>query len=397
MNTVLVDTDPESRARAEQEYLATAQALARTVLSEHSVDVDRYARFPAESISALHAAGLLGAAVASDLGGAGCSLASLTAISRALGAGCGASMMVWAMHQVQIACLARHHGGVSVLTDALSSYLSGGTLVASITSEVGIGGGLRTSAAAVIESHGTAQVDKQAPTVSYGAHAGAFLVTARRHADAAANDQVAVLVDRDDAELVPTGPPWNPMGMRGTCSPAYTFRASVDRARILPVPFDEVAAATMVPLSHILWSAGWIGIAADAFRRAQVSVRTRTRASGGGIDARLARAGQMLGQLDATLADTTRRYEPIWCDPAAVEHCGGPGLTMHVNDLKILASTQTVQIVELALEVCGMAGYAEDGPRSVARHLRDLFSGRLMIGNERLAATNAQLSLLRRV
>ena len=49
-----------------------------------------------------------------------------------------------------------------------------------------------------------------------------------------------------------------------------------------------------------------------------------------------------------------------------------------------------------ALEVCGMAGYAEAGPLSVARQLRDLYSARLMIGNERLLAANARLRLLKR-
>ena len=38
-----------------------------------------------------------------------------------------------------------------------------------------------------------------------------------------------------------------------------------------------------------------------------------------------------------------------------------------------------------------MAGYSEVGEFSVSRHLRDLYSARLMISNDRLGAVNAEL------
>ncbi|MFD6268565.1 acyl-CoA dehydrogenase family protein [Nocardia asteroides] len=371
--------------------VAAAKTIAAQVLSAHAGRVDREAVFPAESIAAIHAAGLLGAAVARRYGGAELSLNEQVGVARELGRGCSATAMVWAMHQVQIACVARHHGDDQDLVATLTRYVTTGTLIASITSEAGVGGSLRTSTAAVELDGDRAVLSKKAPTVSYGAYAGAYLVTARRSADAEAGDQVAVLADATCSELAPTGPGWNPMGMRGTCSPAFGFTTTVPASHILPVGFDTIAAATMVPHSHILWAAVWIGIAADAFKRAQTAVRKR-----GTTDVRLADAARALTQLEALLADSVRRYTPIWDDPAALETLGGPGLTMQFNDLKVLVSRGAVDVVELALEICGMAGYAEAGPLSVARHLRDLYSARLMIGNERLIATNTQLALLKR-
>ena len=67
-----------------------------------------------------------------------------------------------------------------------------------------------------------------------------------------------------------------------------------------------------------------------------------------------------------------------------------------VNNLKLAASTLTVEIASEALEICGMAGYAEGTPFSISRLLRDLFSARLMIANSRLEETNATSLLLER-
>ncbi|MFC9244554.1 acyl-CoA dehydrogenase family protein [Streptomyces sp. NPDC057136] len=71
--------------------------------------MDRQARFPAEAVAALRVGGLLNAAAPAHLGGLGLATRDLVEIAGSLAAGCGASAMVWAMHQVQLACLVRHH------------------------------------------------------------------------------------------------------------------------------------------------------------------------------------------------------------------------------------------------------------------------------------------------
>jgi acyl-CoA dehydrogenase len=300
------------------------------------------------------------------------------------------------MHQVQLACVARHRGESASLGAALDDIITGGGLIASVTSEAGIGGSLRTSNAVVEIAGDRARLTKSAPTVSYGAYAAAFLVTARRDPDAAAGDQVALLAPADASDLTPVGAPWNPMGMRGTCSPAYEFRTEIPATYILADPFERIAGATMVPLSHLLWAACWSGIAASTFRRAQQAVRGRMRGNPDLVEPRLATAAERMAQIEAALAATAHRYEPVWADPGALDEYGGPALTLAVNNLKVTVSTLAVDVAVTALEICGMAGYAEAGPLSVARPLRDLYSARLMIGNERLVAANARLSLLKR-
>ena len=47
-----------------------------------------------------------------------------------------------------------------------------------------------------------------------------------------------------------------------------------------------------------------------------------------------------------------------------------------------------------SLEVCGVAGYMNDSEFSVTRLLRDALAAPLMIGNDRLTATNASMLLV---
>ena len=59
-------------------------------------------------------------------------------------------------------------------------------------------------------------------------------------------------------------------------------------------------------------------------------------------------------------------------------------------------STQPLTQIGVATGDLGIAGYREDGELSVARHLRDVFSAKLMINNERIYATNAALLLVQK-
>ncbi len=83
-----------------------------------------------------------------------------------------------------------------------------------------------------------------------------------------------------------------------------------------------------------------------------------------------------------------------------VESGGNPddlftmGYAIRINALKISASERVADICRDALAVCGIAGYKNDTPFSVGRHLRDALSATLMIANDRIHATNAALLLV---
>ncbi|MEU9303154.1 acyl-CoA dehydrogenase family protein [Streptomyces sp. NPDC048269] len=367
----------------EQAVRAAAEEAAAS-----AADVDREARLPAEALKVIRDTGLLTAVAPVELGGAGLGPAALVTVAERLARGCGATAMIWAMHQAQLACLVRHHPEAPMTRSAVTDRW----LIASVTSERGVGGDLRSSRAGVTDGgERTRTLEKEGTTVSYGAHADAYLITARKDADVGASGQVAVLATREQTEMTRTGE-WDTLGMRGTCSPAFSLRATFDESQILPVPFGEIAARTMVPLSHLLWAGVWSGLAAEAVHRAVSYVREKARSGSSAQVPALAAAHTKLtgirGQVDAAV----RATEPVF--QAGREPTLGLGIEL--NALKVGVSENAVETARLALQVCGMAGFAEHGPYSIARILRDTYSAPLMIGNGRLLAANAQTLLLAR-
>jgi acyl-CoA dehydrogenase len=379
--------EPTSARPADPDAVTAVARQAAAVAADGAGAADRNAMFPAPAIDHLAAAGLLAAAAPVELGGLGCDPQTLVDVAGILARGCGSTAMIWAMHQLQIACVVRHCGTGQQSRDLLAQLISERALIASATSERGVGGNIRVSHAAVQGEGPHRSLDKQATTVSYGNQAGAFLITARRSETAAESDQVAVLIGRDQARLEVTGT-WNPMGMRGTDSPAMRIRAVFDAWQILPETFGDIATATMIPLSHLLWSGVWAGLATEAFERARRLVRARhTRSAQPEI--RLAQADEVLSGTEARLRDAVARYEPYYRageSPAVRD-------LVRCNALKAASSEDAVRVAGIALEICGMAGYQEDGEYSIARILRDLYSARLMIANDRLRTANA-ISLL---
>lgn len=313
----------------------------------------------------------------------------------AFGSACGASGLITSMHHIQVACIVRHGIEVPALRRYLEEVAKEQRLIASVTSEVGIGGDMRSSITAV-ERHadGTFTLDKDASTISYGAQADDLLVSSRRDKDAPASDQVLTLVKKGDFTLEKKGT-WDTLGMRGTCSPGATVRARFPVQQILPVPFATVAGESMVASSHLLWAQVWLGIATDAFDRARACVKDSARRNPGApppaalwLSELLAELSLLRAQVSTGLRDYLRACEEQPGAPATV------AAAVRLNSVKIAASVQAERVCRGALEVCGVAGYRNDSPYSVGRHLRDVMSAPLMIANDRIHQTNASLLLV---
>jgi acyl-CoA dehydrogenase len=380
----------------ELELIAGVRAVAREVAAPNADDVDRAARFPAESIDALRAAGALSAPVPEALGGGGVSLGTIAACCQELGRCCGASAMVFAMHHIQLLSVVRHFDGDSWFQSYLRRQVDEGRLIASVTSEVGTGGDMARSVAAVTPGDdGQMTFEKQAPTVSYGAYAGDLLTTLRRAPESEPGDQVAVLTHADQHTLQPTGT-WDVLGMRGTCSPGSIVRAQFGAEQVLGTPFAKVAAESMVPISHILWSHLWLGIAEDAFDRSRAFVKAAAKRSPGVTPPaaqRLSRLSSELSLLRGLVSSGLHDFEAC-ADGPAREQLSTLSMALRFNNLKIAASEQTRDVCFGALDVCGIMGFKNDTPFSVGRHLRDALSAPLMIANERIHQTNAGLLLI---
>jgi acyl-CoA dehydrogenase len=377
-------------------FLNSICRIADEIAAPHADDVDRDARFPVETLEALRAERALSAFVPERYGGAEVSFEALARASFELGRRCGASAMVFAMHQIQIVTIVRHLADAPFFEDYLRAVVNEQRLVASVTSEVGTGGDMGRSIAAVTPAgDGRATFEKKAPTVSYGAYADDLLTTLRRTPDAEPGDQVVALTQRGQIELEPQGT-WDPMGMRGTCSPGYIVRAAFSTDQVLPTPFSVVGTQSMVPVSHILWSHIWLGIATDAFDRARAFVRASAKAKPGETPPAAQRLSHLMTELSLLRAEVSSGLRDFTdaTDAAGRERLSTMASILRFNNLKIAASEQAPRVCQSAMSVCGIVGYKNDTPFSVGRHLRDSMSACLMVANERIHQTNANLLLI---
>lgn len=377
---------------ASGEALIAAAHVVAEVAAEHGDQVDREARFPHEALAAMRDQRLLGAMVPTAYDGAGASLDTIAAICQILGAACSSTGMIYAMHQIQVACVAGHGAGSPWHESLLARIADEQLLLASATSEEAIGGALRNSGCAVDADGDQFHLLKIAPTISYGAYADGILVTARRHADASPSDQVLVCVLHGDYTLQCLNT-WDTLGMRGTCSNGFRLEAAGQVAQILPVAFGEIADVTMTPVSHILWSALWLGIAGDAVQRAKNLFRGQARARPGSLPPSASHVAEAVGQLQMIegrlgLALARQRQRHVAASVSA-----SFSLAAEMNGLKTSVSEMALQVVHQAMLVCGMAGYKHGTPYSLGRHLRDLWSAPLMINNDRILANTANLLL----
>ncbi|MGC4093536.1 MAG: acyl-CoA dehydrogenase family protein [Polyangiaceae bacterium] len=384
-------------ARTQTPLVQTAARIAREVAGPNASSVDRDARFPQETIDALKQARLLSAFVPVELGGFGTGMVELSQMCEVLGQHCSSAAMVFAMHQIQVACLVRHGNDSTYITRYLRTLCERQNLIASVTSEVGVGGEMRTSVCAVERSAEGFKLDKNASTISYGEHADDLLVTARRGPEAPPADQSLVLLSKGQYTLEKTGA-WDTLGMRGTCSPSFKLSSQGPSECVMTQPFAEIASYTMVPFSHILWASCWLGIATAAVSRARAFVRSQARAKPGQTPPsalRLAEVAGMLQLMRANVHDVALECETLMSGAdAGLDVLSTIAFALKMNNLKVSTSQILFDITHRCLGICGIMGYKNDSKYSIGGYLRDALSAALMVSNDRIYATNAAMLLV---
>jgi acyl-CoA dehydrogenase len=191
---------------------------------------------------------------------------------------------------------------------------------------------------------------------------------------------------------------WDTLGMRGTCSPPFKLEATGSVDQIFELPFGDIASRTMVPVSHILWAGAWLGIATDAVSRARAYVRAEARKKPGTTPPAAIRVAEVMNMLQLmrnNVHDAASECEMLMKKAeGATDELLSIGFAIKINNLKIATSQLVAQIVQQCLQIVGINGYKNDSKFSMGRHLRDALSAALMVGNDRIIATNAALLLV---
>lgn len=375
--------------------IAEIEYIGREIARINAADVDTHCRFPIEAITALKAAGVFAASIPIEYGGVTADPVELARGCWILGQYCSATASIVAMHHTQILSVVHHAKDNPQLQAYLRRVASENRLIASVTSEVGPGGDMRSSSCAVVVEGDTYTLTKKATTVSYGSYADDLMITARKNVHAASSDQVLVIAEKGQFELQDQGV-WDTLGMRGTCSPPATVVANGAAWQVISTPFADIATYTMVPTSHIFWSAWWFGLATDAVSKARELFRAKGRSNPGVTPMgahRVADLDAELQKMEYEVFGLAREYAEALASNNT-QKLASLSFSLRINTLKLNSSRAVVAIVSEALSVCGIQAYKNNGSFSLGRHLRDAHSSVMMVHNDRIQLTNASLLLV---
>lgn len=151
--------------------LTSRAAAAAAVACQHAAGVDRDSLFPADALAALKAQRLLGILAPTALGGEGCGVADVVDVCYRLGQSCAATGMIYAMHQIMVACIVRHMQRGGALENLIRRLCAKQLLLASSTTEGRNGGDVRSSEAPIQHKDDRISLERHASVISYGAHA----------------------------------------------------------------------------------------------------------------------------------------------------------------------------------------------------------------------------------
>jgi alkylation response protein AidB-like acyl-CoA dehydrogenase len=278
----------------------------------------------------------------------------------------------------------------------LPKIAAGDVYIASVTSERGRSSDLFTAGAPLRAQDDHLFLERAAPVVSGGAHADGFLLTMRAAEDASEHEVSLVYADRSDLRVDECGD-WDTLGMRGTASGGLELSGLVPAANLVGDPggFAEIARTSMIPLSHLGWSACWLGAARGALTDLVAWFRGNGPAAPGELF--YERVAHVRVELELVSAYLHRVLEQVELARAEGRSLAEPRIQLQLNALKVIASEHTFHAVDRMVELGGLRlGYGRRSPIPLERHFRDLRSASLNHANDGLWTGIGALTLLDR-
>ena len=343
-----------------ENYLQHLDRICAETIAPQAAEVDRDGAFPAASIAALRAAGLMGAVSAPDVGGLGLGFRGAAAIVRRVAEDCGSTAMVLCMHYCGTAILEAHAAKEVRQAAAAGDHLS--TLA---FSEAGSRSHFWAPVGTALRNGGGVRLDARKSWVTSASKATAYVWSSK---PLQAEGLSTLWLVPTGAEGITVHGPFDGLGLRGNDSSAVSAeRVRVPESAMLGADgkgFD-IMIGVVLPLFNVLNAACAIGLMEAAVRG------TAEHA-----------AGVRYEHLDSRLADlpTIRNYvarmriktdmaRTLLDDTLSAVDTGRADMMLRVLECKASAGEAATEVLDLAVRVCGGAAFRKD--LAVERYFRD--------------------------
>jgi acyl-CoA dehydrogenase len=380
----------------ENELLVKAKELSKS-FEKNASTIDLKGLFPSDNIKLLKSKKVMGLVVPSIYGGLGAEIRTVSKFVQILGSGCLSTSMVFGMHCQQlftIANLCNKELANKLLTEICLNQI----YTASVTSEYKKDTNLLTACSYVNwidEDRFT--INRNAPVVTGGEFADSYLITLKKSSEVLESDVVLVYAPRDKVKVEVKGQ-WESMGMRGTQSIPLAITGTLNRDNIINEErFSDMANKYMIPIGHIMWASSWLGAVKNIFQKSVKLIRKNTVKLKSDLTIHeLAEARLLIETVDTYLEATITKYNEAIYGLEPHEDPDWNLLSIHINNLKILASENLIKALEILMNICGLNfGYLLNKEIPLERTFRDLKSSTLMFNNDKLKGINGKMSLFK--
>ena len=347
-----------------------ARQVAHDHLAAYAATVDREGVFPAASIAAVRAAGLLDLLTPAHYGGAAVDWQTFVQVMAEIGGACGSTGLIAIMHCAAMMLLAI--GGRPAQQEQYFRAARAGALWSVSFSEAGSGAQfMRPTTVARQTESGYVLSGRKAFCTSAGTAQYLIISTL------VAPDQATLFIVEQGRAGLTVAPTWDAMGMRASASHDLVFEGY--QAAAHERLGGEGAGGELGRLSRppfvLGFAATYLGIAEAAAAYAMEHARTRRRQPENLPLSSYEGIRFMVADMDtALLAGRLALQRAAW---AVDSH--QPDAVQAMTEAVALCTTNAVAVCHQALQVCGGHGYLKRAP--VERYYRDVRAGLLMVGS----------------
>ncbi|MGI5521334.1 acyl-CoA dehydrogenase family protein [Micromonospora sp. CA-259024] len=339
------------------------------VIRPQAAIVDRERTFPRRGLDALAAAGLLGLASSTEVGGGGQSMRAVATVIERLAAECGSTAMVVLMHYAATAVIEAHGP-----REVRAAIATGGHLTTLAFSEYGSRSHFWSpTGTATVTDDGTIRLDARKSWVTSAGEANSY-VWSSLPLSQGVGPMTLWLVPADSAGLSVTGD-FDGLGLRGNGSrPMTADGLRVPSAAMMAADGAglDTALGAVLPWFLVLNAAFCLGLADSAVAEAGRHVTGTT----------LAHTGAALRDAPVTRRDLARlmirtaALRAFLDDTLTALESGRDDATLRVLQVKALAGETVADVTDGAMRLCGGSAFRKE--LGLERRFRDSRAARVM-------------------